>query len=64
MTKRRTIQIRVTAEEEKWIEDLAGDYGLDRSKLIMFSLEHIRENRPPFVIYPAGKEAALASVVA
>lgn len=64
MAKRRYMQIRLSEEEEKWIEQLSQDYGIDRSRLVLFSLRYIDEHRPAFVIEPQGKEAALASVVA
>lgn len=64
MAKNRTVQIRLTDEENKWLDELAEDYGVDRSKLILFSLEYVRENRPQFVIRPQGKELALASATA
>lgn len=64
MAKNRTVQVRLSEEEERWLNDLADDYGMDRSKLIMFSLEYIRDNRPQFVIRPQGKELALAGMMA
>lgn len=64
MAKNRTVQIRLTDEENEWLEELAEDYGVDRSKLILFSLDYIRENRPEFVIRPQGKELALVGVTA
>lgn len=64
MAKSRYVQVRLTDEEEKWLEELAQDYGIDRSKLILFSLEYIKENRPQFVIRPQGKELALAGMMA
>lgn len=64
MAKSRTVQVRLTEEENEWLEELAEDYGVDRSKLILFSLEYIRENRPQFVIRPQGKEFALAGMTA
>lgn len=64
MAKSRYIQIRVTEEEEKRIDELAEDYGMDRSKLILFAMDYISNNRPSFVIEPRGKELALASAIA
>ena len=64
MAKNRTVQVRLSEEEENWLDELAEDYGIDRSKLIMFSLEYILENRPQFVIRPQGKELALAGMTA
>lgn len=64
MAKSRYVQFRLSDEEEKWLEELAQDYGMDKSKLILFSLEYIRENRPQFVIRPQGKELALAGMTA
>lgn len=64
MAKSRTIQIRVTEEEEKRIDELAEDYGMDRSKLILFAMDYISSKRPSFVIEPRGKEMALAGVTA
>lgn len=62
MVKSRYIQIRVNEQEERWIDELADDYGIDRSKLILFALDYIREQRPSFVIEPRGKELALAGM--
>lgn len=59
MAKSRYVQVRLTEDEDKMLEDLTEDYGIDRSKLILFSLEYIWENRPQFVIRPQGKELAL-----
>lgn len=64
MAKNRTVQVRLTDEENEWLERLAEDYGMDRSRLILYSLEYIRENRPQFVIRPQGKESALAGMTA
>lgn len=64
MAKTRTVQVRLTDEENEWLERLAEDYGMDRSRLILYSLEYIRENRPQFVIRPQGKELALAGMTA
>lgn len=64
MAKSKYLQVRVSEEEEKWIDQLAEDYDLDRSKLILFSLDYIRENRPAFTIEPRGKELALAGMTA
>lgn len=64
MAKSRTIGVRMSEAEEKWLDELAEDYGMDRSKFIMFSLEYIRDNRPQFVIRPQGKELALAGMTA
>lgn len=64
MAKSRYVQVRLTQEEEQWLSELAEDYGIDRSKLILFSLEYVRENRPQFVIRPQGKEYALAGMSA
>lgn len=64
MAKSRYVQFRLTDEENDWLEELAEDYGMDKSKLILFSLEYIRENRPQFVIRPQGKEFALAGMTA
>lgn len=58
----RYVQIRVTEEEEKWIEELAEDYTMDRTKLILFALNYLDKERPPFVIEPRGKELALAGI--
>lgn len=62
MAKSRYVQFRLSEEQEMWLEELAEDYGMDKSKLILFSLEYIRENRPQFVIRPQGKELALAAM--
>lgn len=64
MAKSRHVQVRLTEEEDKWLEELAGDYGINRSELILFSLEYVAENRPQFVIRPQGKEFALVGVTA
>jgi len=64
MAKNRYTQVRLSEDEDKWIGELAEDYGLDRSKLIIFALEYVRENRPQFVIRPQGKEFALAGMTA
>ena len=64
MAKSRYIQIRVTEDEDKWIGELADDYGIDRSKLILFALDYIEQKRPTFVIEPKGKELALAGMTA
>lgn len=64
MAKNRYIQIRVTAEEEKKIVELAEDYGMDRSKLILIALDYISNKRPSFVIEPRPKEMALAGMSA
>jgi hypothetical protein len=64
MAKSRYVQIRLSEEEEKWLEELAADYGMDKSKLILFSMEYIRDHRPQFVIRPQGKALALAGVIA
>lgn len=62
MAKGKYIQFRVDEDQERWIDQLADDYGLDRSKLIMFALEYVLENRPSFVIEPKGKASPLAAV--
>ena len=64
MAKDRYIQVRVSAEEDKWLEELAEDYGLDRSKLILFALDYVNEKRPAFVIEPRKKELTLARAMA
>lgn len=64
MAKSRYIQIRLSEDEEKWIEELAEDYSMDRSKLILFALEYISDKRPSFVIEPRPKEMALVGMMA
>lgn len=63
MAKSRYVQIRVSDEEEKWIEELAEDYTMDRTKLILFALDYLDKQRPSFVIEPRGKELALAGMM-
>jgi hypothetical protein len=62
-TKDKFIQIRVNPDEERWIEALAADYRLNRSELILLSLNYIREERPAFTIEPRGKELAPAGMM-
>lgn len=64
MPKRNYIQFRVTEDEERWINELAEDYGIDRSKLILFALEYVLEQRPAFQIQPKGKALSLAGIAA
>lgn len=64
MAKSKYLQIRVSDDEEQWIDALAEDYDLDRSKLILFSLEYIERERPAFMIQPKGKECAPAGMTA
>lgn len=62
MAKSRYVQVRLTEDEDQMLEELTEDYGIDRSRLILYALEYIRENRPQFVIRPQGKELALAGM--
>jgi len=64
MAKSRYVQFRLSEDEERWLDELAKDYGMDKSKLIIFSLEYIRDHRPQFVIRPQGKVLALAGATA
>lgn len=63
MAKSRYVQIRVSEDEEKWIDELAADYTMDRSKLILLALNYIDKQRPSFVIEPRGKGLALAGLL-
>jgi hypothetical protein len=56
MAKVQFAQFRVSEEENQWIDKLAQDYGLDRSKLILLSLDYVRRYRPHFSIKPQSKE--------
>lgn len=64
MAKSKYLQIRVSEDEEVWIDALCEDYDLDRSKLILHSLEYIAKERPAFTIEPKGKEFASAGMTA
>jgi hypothetical protein len=60
MAKSRYFQLRLNEDEDKFLAELAEDYRMDRSKLILFALDFLSEKRPAFVIEPRGKELALA----
>ena len=58
--KAEYLQIRVNEGQKDLAKGLAEDYGIDVSKLVLFALDYINKQRPPFVIEPQGKIAALA----
>jgi hypothetical protein len=64
MAKSRVFQFRLTEEEDKFIDELAEDYRLEKSKLILFALDYISTNRPSFVIESRKKELTLEGSMA
>jgi len=56
--KAEYLQIRVSEGQKEFAKGLADDYGIDVSKLVLFALDYINKQRPPFVIESQGKFAA------
>ena len=56
MAKNRYVHVRLSEQDERWIKELADDYNMDKSKLVMLALGCVKENRPQFVIRSQDKE--------
>lgn len=64
MAKSRYLQVRMDEAEDKMLAELADDYRMNRSEVILFALKYLSEKRPAFVIEPRGKALTLAGVMA
>lgn len=61
--KQKALQIRLSERDEELIERLAGEYGLDKSALVIRALEYIDQHKPVFQIVPLGKGLALTALM-